>query len=42
MDQYYPSHEAFDYPEIARPLTRREWKQAVRWTKASGLTNLDL
>jgi putative pyruvate formate lyase activating enzyme len=42
MDQYRPSHEAFDYPEIARPLTREEWKQAVGWAKGSGLTNLDL
>ena len=31
-----------DHPEIALPLTRREWRQAVRWAKDSGLTNLDL
>jgi putative pyruvate formate lyase activating enzyme len=42
MDQYRPSHRAFDHSEIARPLTRAEWKQAVRWAKNSGLTNLDL
>jgi putative pyruvate formate lyase activating enzyme len=42
MDQYRPCHEAFDYPEIARPLTREEWRQAVRWAKDSGLRNLDL
>jgi putative pyruvate formate lyase activating enzyme len=42
MDQYRPSHRADDYPEIARPLTRKEWRQAVGWAKGSGLTNLDL
>jgi putative pyruvate formate lyase activating enzyme len=42
MDQYRPSHKAFDYPEIARPLSRAEWRQAVGWAKDSGLTNLDL
>ena len=42
MDQYQPSHAGFNYPEIARPLTRAEWKQAVGWAKDSGLTNLDL
>ena len=42
MDQYRPSHDAFEYPEIARHLEREEWKQAVRWAKDSGLTNLDL
>ena len=42
MDQYRPCHKAFDYPEIARPLTREEWKQAVGWAKDAGLTNLDL
>ena len=42
MDQYRPCHEASDYPEIDRPLSREEWKQAVKWAKNSGLTNLDL
>jgi putative pyruvate formate lyase activating enzyme len=42
MDQYRPCHKAFDYPEIARPLTGAEWRQAVKWAKDSGLTNLDL
>jgi putative pyruvate formate lyase activating enzyme len=42
MNQYRPSHRAFDYPEIARPLSRGEWRQAVGWAKESGLTNLDL
>jgi putative pyruvate formate lyase activating enzyme len=42
MDQYRPAHEAFDYPEIARRLKREEWRQAVKWAKDAGLTNLDL
>jgi putative pyruvate formate lyase activating enzyme len=42
MDQYRPCHKAFEYPKIARPLSREEWGQAVTWSKDSGLTNLDL
>lgn len=42
MDQYRPCHKAFDYPEIAQPLARKEWLQVVKWAKESGLTNLDL
>jgi putative pyruvate formate lyase activating enzyme len=42
MDQYRPCHKASDYPEIDRPLTRKEWRQAVKWAKDAGLTNLDL
>lgn len=42
MDQYRPCHKAFDYPEIDRPLSRKEWMQAVKWAKDSGLTSLDL
>jgi putative pyruvate formate lyase activating enzyme len=42
MAQYRPEHKAFDYPEIARPLTVEEWKQALQWTFAAGLRNLAL
>jgi putative pyruvate formate lyase activating enzyme len=42
MSQYRPTHKAFDYPEIARPLTREEYAEAVEWARAAGLTNLDL
>jgi putative pyruvate formate lyase activating enzyme len=42
MGQYRPCHKAFDYPEIARRLTGEEWRQAVRWARDSGLTNLDV
>jgi uncharacterized Fe-S radical SAM superfamily protein PflX len=40
MAQYRPSHKAFDYPEIARQLTAREWSQSLHWAMAAGLSNL--
>lgn len=42
MSQYRPTYKAFDYPEIARPITRQEYSEAVEWARATGLTNLDL
>lgn len=42
MSQYRPAHKAFDYPEIARRLTRREYEDAIRWAREAGLTNLDI
>ncbi|MBW1873295.1 MAG: radical SAM protein, partial [Deltaproteobacteria bacterium] len=42
MAQYHPEHKAFDYPEIARRITAKEWKQAVDWAKLAGLKRLDL
>lgn len=42
MSQYRPMYRAFDYPEIARPLRREEYEQAVRWAREAGLTNLDV
>jgi putative pyruvate formate lyase activating enzyme len=42
MSQYRPMYRAFDYPEIARRLTRREYDEAVRHARAAGLTNLEL
>jgi len=41
MAQYRPMYKAFDYPEIARRLTRKEFEQAIKWAKEAGLTNLD-
>jgi putative pyruvate formate lyase activating enzyme len=40
MAQYRPEHRAFDYPAIARRLTRAEWKEAVTWAQEAGLTNV--
>jgi len=41
MAQYRPMFKAFDYKEIARPITRKEFKQAITWAREAGLTNLD-
>ena len=42
MSQYRPMYKAFDYPDISRRLTRSEYRDAVRWAKEAGLTNLDI
>lgn len=42
MSQYTPMHKAFEYPEIARQITREEYDEALQWAKEAGLTNLDI
>jgi len=42
MSQYTPMHKAFDYPEIARRITRAEYNEVVDAAKLFGLTNLDI
>lgn len=42
MSQYRPTYKAFDYPKIARRITREEYTDAIRWAQAAGLTNLEL
>ncbi|HHN45926.1 MAG TPA: radical SAM protein [Planctomycetes bacterium] len=42
MSQYTPYYKAFEYPEISRRITRREYDDAVRWAKEAGLSNLDI
>jgi len=42
MSQYRPTFRAFDFPEIARPITRREYDEAVAFARGLGLTNLDI
>ena len=42
MSQYRPTFRAFDFPEIARPLTRAEYQEAVSEGRRLGLTNLDI
>jgi putative pyruvate formate lyase activating enzyme len=42
MSQYRPMYRAFDYPEISRRLTRKEYADALRWASEAGLTNLDV
>jgi len=41
MAQYHPEYKAFDYPEIARRITREEFLEAMDAAKKYGLTNLD-
>jgi len=42
MSQYVPVYRAHEYPKISRRITRAEYRAAVRWARAAGLTNLDL
>lgn len=42
MSQYRPCYKAFDYPEIARGITREEYDTVVRCAREAGLTNLDI
>jgi putative pyruvate formate lyase activating enzyme len=42
MSQYRPMYKAFEYPEISRRITLKEYDQAVKWAKKVGLTNLDV
>jgi putative pyruvate formate lyase activating enzyme len=40
MAQYHPAHRAFEYPQIARRITPEEYRQAIGWARAAGLTNV--
>lgn len=42
MSQYTPMYKAFDYPEIARQITRSEYNNVVTIARQEGLTNLRL
>ena len=42
MSQYTPTYKAFEYSEISRRITWREYAEAMRWAKEAGLTNLDI
>jgi len=42
MSQYTPMYKAFDYPEISRRITRKEYAEAIRWAQEAGLKTLDL
>jgi len=42
MSQYRPMCKASKYPEISRRITPEEYKEALRWAKEAGLTNLDV
>jgi len=42
MSQYGPMYKAFEYPEISRRITRKEYTDVLNWAKAAGLINLDI
>lgn len=42
MVQYRPVYKAYDYPDIARRITRGEYRRVVNRAKEKGLTNLDV
>lgn len=42
MSQYRPAYKASEHPDIARRITRDEYREAVRWAREAGLTNLEL
>ncbi|MBN2364916.1 MAG: radical SAM protein [Calditrichaeota bacterium] len=42
MSQYRPMYKAFDFPEISKPISREEYRQAIIWAEQAGLTNLDI
>jgi putative pyruvate formate lyase activating enzyme len=42
MVQYSPVHKAYDYPELSRRITKKEYKKVVKKAKDVGLANLDI
>ncbi len=42
MSQYRPMYKAFEYPEISRRLTQKEYAETIRWAKEAKLTNLEI
>jgi putative pyruvate formate lyase activating enzyme len=42
MSQYRPLYEAYQYPKIARRITRGEYAEAVNHARSLGLTNVDI
>ncbi|MDI7258722.1 MAG: radical SAM protein [Thermodesulfobacteriota bacterium] len=41
MAQYRVDYKAFEYPEISRGITVKEFVEAMEWAKTYGLTNFD-
>jgi putative pyruvate formate lyase activating enzyme len=42
MSQYRPVYKAHDHPQIARRITREEYREALRCAEDAGLTRLDV
>lgn len=41
MDQYRPCYKAYEYPELSRRITNKEYKDALKMALEAGLTRLD-
>ncbi len=41
MDQYRPAYKAHHYPDLSRPLARREFDDALKMAKEMGIRRLD-
>jgi len=41
MRQYRPEYKAFEYPELSRRITKKEYSEALNWAKHYGLQRLD-
>ncbi len=41
MDQYRPCAEAGDFPELDRPISSQEYREAVAMARAAGITRFD-
>jgi putative pyruvate formate lyase activating enzyme len=41
MAQYHPCHKAFDIPQLARPISREEFNEAISLARRQGLSRLD-
>ncbi len=42
MNQYYPAHQAYLYPELGRRISRQEYYNAIEYAEKLGLTNTRL
>lgn len=41
MAQYRPCHKAFEVPELARPVSLKEFREAIEMARRAGLNRLD-
>jgi putative pyruvate formate lyase activating enzyme len=41
MDQYRPCFKAYDIPELNRPITRHEYREAIRLAEVAGLHRIE-
>ncbi len=40
MNKYRPEYKASEYPELARPINKREYTEAIKWARQYGLNRL--